>query len=128
MSFAVSFGSDSLRNGAKVNKDAAATAPVILFAQPPGYYTVTLTCETTPYMLYCKTNMISNGTRGSVVANYQGPSPNAPLQLRYTAKLWRQARRFTPPPSTPTNRTRFNLLAFADTYGLIEVGSIRFII
>ena len=125
--FAVSFGENSLKNGSKVNKNAAVTAPTLIIRQPPGYYTVTITCDDTPYLLYMKANMFSNGTRGSLIANYQGPPPDFPLNGRYTVKHWKQIKRLTPPPSTPTNRTRFNLLSFADRYGLFEIGSITFI-
>ena len=126
-SFALSFGENSVKNGAKlVNKNAAATSPSLLIRQPPGYYAVSIACEDTPYLLYLKANMFSNGTRGTVISNYQGPSPNLPLNMRYTAKLWRQVRRLTPPPAAPNSRTRFSLVNFVAKYGLVEVGRITF--
>jgi hypothetical protein len=130
MSIVVSFGSDSIKNGSSVNKNSVASSPTVIFQDfPPGYYTITMTGIDVPYIHWIKSNMISNGTRGSIVANYSGPSPNALEKRRYTVAVWRQVGgRLSPPPKPPTSRARFSLDRFLDTQGLLPVASLAFVV
>lgn len=82
-----------------------------------------------PYVHWIKSNVISNGTRGSIVANYSGPTPNTVAKRRYMVSVWRQVGgRLSPPPRTPLNRARFDIDRFAAKNGLAYVASIAFVV
>lgn len=130
MSFLVSYGSNSVKNGSSVNKNAVATSPTVIFQDlPPGYYTITMLGVDLPYVHWIKCNVLSNGTRGSVVANYSGPAANAVDRRKYIVSIWRQVRgRLSPPPRTPLNRARFSMDHFAAKHALDLVGSLVFLV
>ena len=130
MSILVSFGSDSIRNGSSVNKNSVGTSPTLIFQDfLPGYYTITMTGIDVPYIHWIKSNVFSNATGGSVVANYSGPEPTALEKRRYSIAVWRQVGgRLSPPPKPPTNRARFSLDRFMDRHGLVPVASLAFLV
>jgi len=130
MSLIVSFGADSIKNGSSVNKNSVATSPTVIFQDvPSGYYTLTMMGLDVPYVHWIKCNIISNGTKGSVVANYSGPDPNALDRRRYAVSLWRQeGGRLSPPPKPPTNRTRFSIDRFATRHALSLVSTVVFLV
>ena len=130
MSILVSFGSDSIKNGSSVNKNSVATSPTVIFqGMPPGYYTIIMTGIDVPYVNWIKCNVISNGTRGSIVANYSGPTPNAIDKRLYMLSVLRQAGgRLSPPPRTPLNRARFNLDNFIAKHALVHAASLAFLV
>lgn len=128
MSILVSFGSDSIKNGSSVNKNSVASSPTVVFQDmPPGYYTITMLGVDVPYAHWIKCNVISNGTRGSVVANYSGPVPTVLEKRRYIVTAWHQlGGRLSPPPKPPTNRALFSLDRFVARHGLVAVASVGF--
>jgi phosphatidylethanolamine-binding protein (PEBP) family uncharacterized protein len=130
MSILVSFGSDSIKNGSSVNKNSVGTSPTVVFQDmSPGYYTITMMGIDVPYVHWIKCNVISNGTRGSIVANYSGPAPNALDKRRYLVSVWRQTTgRLSPPPRAPLHRNAFNLDRFVSKNGLLYVASIAFLV
>jgi phosphatidylethanolamine-binding protein (PEBP) family uncharacterized protein len=130
MSILVSFGSDSIKNGSSINKNSVATAPTVIFQDMlPGFYAITMLGIDVPYAHWIKCNVISNGTRGSVVANYSGPTPNALDKRRYIVTAWHQpAGRISPPPKPPTNRARFSLDRFVARHNLVAVASVGFVV
>lgn len=130
MSILVSFGADSIKNGSSVDKNSVATSPTVLFQDvPPGFYTITMMGVDVPYIHWIKCNVLSNGTKGSIVANYSGPSPNAVDRRRYIVTLWRQeAGRLSPPPKPPTNRARFSLDRFVSKHKLNPVSNLVFLV
>lgn len=130
MSILVSFGSDSIKNGSSVNKNSVGTSPTVIFQDmPPGYYTILMLGIDLPYVHWIKSNVISNGTRGSIVANYSGPAPNAIDKRRYVVSVWRQTGgRLSPPPRAPLNRARFNMDRFAAKNGLMHAASLAFLV
>jgi hypothetical protein len=130
MSILVSYGSDSIKNGSSVNKNSVGTSPTVIFQDmPPGYYTILMTGIDLPYVHWIKCNVISNGTRGSIVANYSGPAPNALEKRRYLISVWRQSGgRLSPPPRTPLNRARFDADRFVAKNALLPVVSLAFLV
>ena len=130
MSIAVSYGSNSLKNGSSVNKNSVGTSPTVIFQDMlPGYYTIIMTGVDLPYVHWIKCNVISNGTRGSIVANYSGPAPNAVDKRRYLISVWHQAGgRLSPPPRAPLNRARFNMDRFVAKNALVHVASLAFLV
>jgi hypothetical protein len=129
MSFQVSFGSNSLKNGRTVSKTASMTAPSFLMDVTPGHYAITMTGIDVPYVHWIKVNMVRNGKRGEIVANYQGPlpdNPNVPQKRKYSITLWRQARQLNPAPPAPNNRSTFSLDAFVAKYEMAPVMSLVF--
>ena len=130
MSILVSFGSDSLKNGSSVNKNSVGTSPTVAFQDfPPGYYTITMLGVDVPYAHWIKCNVLSSGQRGSIVANYSGPTPNAIAKRRYVVTVWHQVGgRLSPPPRTPTNRARVSLDRFVARHGLVAVSSVGFLV
>ena len=130
MSILVSFGSDSIKNGSSVNKNSVGTSPTVIFRDmAPGYYTIMMTGMDVPYVHWIKCNVISNGTRGSIVANYSGPTPNALDKRKYLVSVWRQGGgRLSPPPRTPLDRARFNVDRFVAKNGLVFAASVAFLV
>lgn len=130
MALFLSYGSDSVKNGSSVNKNSVATSPTVIFKDfAPGYYTLTLLGIDLPYVHWIKSNMISNATRGSIVANYSGPVPDALDKRRYVLIAWRQMNgRISPPPPAPTNRAQFSMDRFVSKHNLCYVSSVTFLV
>jgi len=129
MSFAVSFGSNSIKNGSSVNRNSVATSPSLVFNVPPGLYTITMLGVDVPFVHWIKCNMNSKASKGSIVANYRGPDPEIMLPQRVVVTLWHQTTgRLTPPPRAPPSRTHFKIENFAARHGLLEVASLAFLV
>lgn len=128
MSFAASFGSNSLEPGQSVNNKAVESAPALILNVPPGFYTVTMTGLDTPSVHWIKSNMFSTGTGGNDIQNYYGPKPSyAKRKRRYILILWHQALgRMANLPEPPTSRVNFSVEAFAEMYGLTPIASVAF--
>lgn len=127
---AVSFGTDSVKNGTSVNRNATATAPsTILSGLIPGFYALTMVAVEAPFVNWIKVNIPSTGRAGSVITEYQGPARDLLQPRRYVVTLWRQtAGRLTPPPRGPTSRTRFSLANFAAHHHLLDMMSVGFVV